>query len=139
MLSLNKVQIIGNLGADPEFRTIDSGKTFGLMSVATSKRWKDKSTGEQKEATEWHRVSVVSDGLVTVIQKYAKKGAKVYVEGELRTRKWQDKDGVDRYSTEIVVGNFHGQIILLDKAENSGVQAAQADGAAADLDDEIPF
>jgi single-strand DNA-binding protein len=112
--SLNKAELIGNLGKDPEIRTFQNGGRVAHLSVATSESWKDKKTGERKEQTEWHRVSIFNDGLVTVAEKYLKKGAKVYVQGKLETRKWTDKDGDERYSTEIVLRPYTGNLIMLD-------------------------
>lgn len=111
--SLNKVQLLGNLGQDPEIRTFPNGGRVANLSIATSETWKDKQTGEKKERTEWHRIAVFIDGLVGVIEQYVKKGSKVYVEGQLETRKWQDQSGADRYSTEIVLRPYSGQLILL--------------------------
>lgn len=123
MSSLNKVQIIGNLGADPEVRDANGTKVVNL-SVATSERWNDKTTGEKKERTEWHRVTIFGgaehDGIAGVAEKYLKKGGKVYLEGKLQTRKWQDQQGVDRYSTEIVLTPFNGQMVLLDAPTGAG-------------------
>ena len=101
--SLNKVTLIGNLGKDPEIRSFQNGGRAASFSIATSETWKDKQTGERKERTEWHRISILNDGLVSVAEKYLKKGAKVYLEGQLETRKWTDKEGQDRYSTEVVL------------------------------------
>src|SRR5436190_24103643 len=102
-ISLNKAEIIGNLGKDPEIRSFENGGRAAHLTVATSESWKDKATGERKERTEWHRVSIMSEGLVIVAEKYLKKGAKVYIEGKLETRKWSDKDNQERYTTEIVL------------------------------------
>lgn len=110
--SLNKVTLIGNLGADPEIRNLNSGVSVANFSLATSQSWKDKTTGEKKEVTQWHRVVVWNDGLIGVIDKYVKKGSKVYVEGELQTRKWE-KDGVDHYTTEVVLTGFDAKLLLL--------------------------
>lgn len=110
--SLNKVTLIGNLGADPEIRNLNSDNSVANFSLATSESWKDKNTGEKKEVTQWHRCVVWNDGLIGVIEKYVKKGSKVYVEGELQTRKWE-KDGVDHYATEVVLTGFDAKLILL--------------------------
>ncbi len=110
--SLNRVQLIGNLGADPEIRNVNDARVANF-SIATTDSWKDKNTGEKKERTEWHRVNVWNDGLIGVIEQYVKKGSKIYVEGELQTRKWQDQEGNDRYSTEVVLTGFGGKLLLL--------------------------
>ncbi|MGB3388991.1 MAG: single-stranded DNA-binding protein [Pseudaminobacter sp.] len=110
--SLNKATLIGNCGGDPEVRSMDNGSRVANFSLATSESWKDKNTGEKKERTEWHRIVVWNDGLVGVIEQYVKKGSKLYIEGEIQTRKWE-KDGVERYSTEIVLTGFGGRLILL--------------------------
>ena len=164
--SVNKVIIVGNLGKDPEIRTLNSGDRVANLTVATSENWRDKSSGERKEKTEWHRVVVFNEGLCKVIEQYLKKGAKVYLEGALQTRKWQDKDGQDRYSTEVVLQGFNSQLTMLDGrgggAGSSGGdfgggedfgssgpsggggqrrQPAMAGGGGRnnDMDDEIPF
>lgn len=144
--SLNKAIIIGNLGRDPEIRHTNEGKEIASFSVATSESWKDRVTGEKKEKTEWHRVVVFNEGLVTVIKNYAKKGTKVYIEGSIQTRKWVDNSGQEKYTTEIVLQNFNAQFILLD-SKGSGGSAGEsfapktpvANFAHSDLDDEIPF
>lgn len=112
-MSLNKALIIGNVGKDPEIRSMQSGDTVASFSVATSESWKDKSSGERKEKTEWHRISCFNQGLNKVIQNYVKKGSKIYLEGQIETRKWTDKDGVEKYSTEIVLRPFRGELVLL--------------------------
>ncbi len=117
--SLNKVTLIGNLGNDPEIRSTAQGKEFANLSLATTDSWKDQS-GERQSKTEWHRVTVFNEGLVRVIKNYLKKGAKVYIEGELRTRKWQDNEGKDRYTTEVVMQGFNGNLIMLGSNNNSG-------------------
>ena len=153
MSSVNKVILVGHLGKDPESRSFQSGGKLVNMSLATSESWKDKSTGERKDRTEWHNVVVMNDGLVKVAEQYLKKGSKVYVEGQLRTRKWQDQQGNDRWSTEIVLGAFNASLVLLDRREadpgrhdyssygdsRGGSRAATGGGAAADLDDDVPF
>ena len=144
--SLNKVLVIGNLGADPEVKSFQNGGKVCNLRVATSESWKDKNTGERKERTEWHTVSILSEGLVDVAERYLRKGSKVYIEGQLQTRKWQDQSGNDRYSTEIVVRGFGGTLIMLD-GKGSGQQGAADSGAGwqargtihDDLDDQVPF
>ena len=149
--SLNKVQLIGRLGADPDIKQMINGKSVARLSVATSQSWKDKSSGERKEKTEWHRVVIFNEGLVNVVQQYLKKGANVYIEGQLQTRKWQDASGADKYSTEIVLKQYRGELVLLDKLEqrntlNNGNQTLDSDkpiesftGKSPELDDDIPF
>lgn len=112
--SLNKVMLIGNLGADPEIRTFGNGGKVANLRIATSEQWKDRQTGERKEKTEWHTVAIFSEGLVGVVERYLKKGSKVFVEGKLQTRKWQDQNGADRYSTEIVIQGLGGTLTMLD-------------------------
>lgn len=149
---VNKAIVIGNLGKDPEIRSLQSGGKVASFSVATSERWKDKATGERKERTEWHNIVVFNEGLVGVVESYLKKGSKVYVEGMMQTRKWQDKNGVDRYTTEIVLKQFRGEIQLLDGRGEGGSNrppAASPDDYAGKarasetfsetVDDEIPF
>lgn len=114
--SLNKVMLIGNLGADPEVRSFSNGGKVCNLRIATSETWKDKNTGERQERTEWHTVSIFSEGLVRVCESYLKKGAKVFIEGQLQTRKWQDQSGADRYSTEVVLRGFNGTLTMLDGA-----------------------
>ena len=152
--SVNKVILIGNLGRDPEIRSTQDGREIANLAIATSDSWKDKSTGERKEKTEWHRVVIFSDGLVNVVKNYLKKGAKVYIEGQLQTRKWTDKDGHEKYSTEIVLQGFSSVLTMLDGNKNSGENAGggnynqsysqpssgQGQKAPSELmDDEIPF
>ena len=147
MASLNKVMLIGNLGKDPEVRHTQDGKAIVNLSVATAETWRDKATGEKKEKTEWHRVVIFNEGLAKIAEAYLKKGSTVYLEGQLQTRKWTDKDGVEKYSTEIVLQNFRGEMVLLGgKPDGERVeQKALADvqkvfpGASVDLSDEIPF
>lgn len=112
--SVNKVILVGNLGADPEVRNLPSGGKVVNLSIATSENWKDKNTGERREKTEWHRVVIFSEGLARVAESYLKKGSKVYIEGQLQTRKWQDQSGADKYSTEIVLQGFNSNMTLLD-------------------------
>ena len=130
-ISLNKAEIIGHLGKDPEIRSFQNGGRAAHLTIATSESWKDKATGERKERTEWHRVSIMNDGLVTMAEKYLKKGAKVYIEGKLETRKWTDKDGQEKYSTEIVLRPYHGELIMLDGKNQLGDTAAPDEQAAA--------
>lgn len=145
--SLNKVVLIGNLGRDPEIRSTSDGREIATFSVATGESWKDKTTGERKEKTEWHRVVVFSEGLVRVIKSYVKKGSKLYIEGQLQTRKWTDNENQERYTTEVVLQNFNSTLILLDSKGDSD-SAYQSDNGFqqkapafdnSDLDDEIPF
>tara|TARA_Y100001958_G_C20654918_1_gene181233 strand:- start:5 stop:475 length:471 start_codon:yes stop_codon:yes gene_type:complete len=117
--SVNKVILLGNLGRDPEIRSMQSGAKMASFSIATSKRWKDRNTQEQKEKTSWHNIVVFGDGLVDIVEKYVKKGSKIYVEGELQTRKWQDKDGNDRYTTETILQGYNCNLTLLDNRGNS--------------------
>lgn len=119
--SVNKVILIGNLGADPDIKRTQDGRPIANLSIATSDTWKDKNTGERREKTEWHRVVVFNEGLCRVIENYVKKGSKVYVEGSLQTRKWQDNEGKDRWSTEIVLQNYNGVLTMLDgRNDNQG-------------------
>ena len=161
--SVNKVILLGNVGKDPEVRSLQNGGRVCNLSIATSESWKDKNSGERKEATQWHRVVIFNDNLVTVAEKYIRKGSKVYVEGALETRKWTDQQGVEKFSTEVVIKQFRGELTLLDskkdgQAGDAGDYAPPAStgspsyyGAAATqrtqspssgtvgLDDEIPF
>ncbi|AMU94369.1 MAG: single-stranded DNA-binding protein [Sphingopyxis terrae] len=118
--SVNKVILIGNLGADPEIKSFQNGGKIANIRIATSEQWKDRMTGERKERTEWHNVVINGDGLVGVVERYLKKGSKVYIEGSLRTRKWQDRDGNDRYTTEVVVAGMGGTLTMLDGAPGGG-------------------
>ncbi len=148
--SLNKVQLIGRLGADPEIKQMVNGKSVARLSIATSQSWKDKSSGERKEKTEWHRVVIFNEGLVNVVQQYVKKGANVYIEGQLSTRKWKDEaSGQDKYSTEIVLQGYNSSLTMLD-SRNSGNSNLVSENKSSlpndnisqdnpDLDDEIPF
>jgi single-strand DNA-binding protein len=124
--TLNKATIIGHLGKDPEIRSFQNGGRAANLTVATSESWKDKETGERKERTEWHRVSIVNDGLVGVVEKYLKKGAKVYIEGRIETRKWTDKAGQDKYTTEIVLRPYSGELLMLDRRKDDDPAAAEA-------------
>lgn len=158
--SVNKVILIGNLGADPEVRRTQDGRPIANLRVATSETWRDKATGERKEKTEWHRVVIFNEGLAKIAEQYLKKGSKVYLEGALQTRKWQDQSGQDRYSTEVVLQGFNAQLTMLDRAGGGGGDfggdagsdfgasgpsaqrkpaMAGAGGRSGDLDDEIPF
>ena len=157
--SVNKVILIGNLGRDPEIRRTQDGRPIANLSIATSDSWKDKSTGEKREKTEWHRVVIFSEGLCRVVEQYLKKGSKVYIEGSLQTRKYTDKDGVEKYSTEIVLQNFNSTLVMLDGRSGGGggdfgsddsdfgssgparkqPATVGAGGKRGDMDDEIPF
>tara|TARA_S200002703_G_scaffold98985_1_gene85605 strand:- start:182 stop:622 length:441 start_codon:yes stop_codon:yes gene_type:complete len=143
--SVNKVTLIGNLGRDPDVRTTDSGKVVQL-SLATSENWKDKNTGERREKTEWHRVVIFNENLANTAEKYLRKGSTIYLEGQLQTRKWADKDGIDKYSTEIVLQNYRGALTMLGNkndapSDSEGNADAQPSPVVAidDPDDEIPF
>jgi single-strand DNA-binding protein len=160
--SVNKVILVGNLGADPEVRRTQDGRPIVNLRVATSDTWRDKTTGERREKTEWHRVVIFSEGLARVAEQYLKKGSKVYLEGSLQTRKWTDQQNVERYSTEVVLQGFNAQLTMLDRAgdradssasDNDGdfgsagptarerkpALAGAGAGKGGDLDDEIPF
>lgn len=145
--SVNKVILIGNLGADPEVKTFQDGGQVCNFRIATSERWKDRDTGEQKERTQWHSVAIFNEGIVRVAEQYLRKGSKVYIEGQLETRKWQDQSGQDRYTTEVVLRPYRGGLTLLDSrndkscARSDNYQAPDNGDAAAliDMDDEIPF
>ncbi len=118
--SLNKVMLIGNLGADPEIRSFQNGGKVANLRIATSETWKDRNTGERQERTEWHSVAIFSEGLIGVVERYLRKGSKVYIEGQLQTRKWQDQSGNDRYSTEVVIRGLNGVMTMLDGAPGGG-------------------
>jgi single-strand DNA-binding protein len=154
--SINKVILVGNLGKDPEIRAMQDGREICNLTLATSDTWKDKATGERREKTEWHRIVIFNDNLVTVAKNYLRKGAKVYIEGALQTRKWQDKEtGQDKYSTEVVLQGYNGNLTMLDKKDSSSSDSGygnssygsssdspapqRAKVAEASLDDEIPF
>ena len=160
--SVNKVILVGNLGADPEVRTFQNGGKVCNLRIATSERWRDKNTGEQREKTEWHSVAIFNEGLVRVAEQYLRKGSTVYIEGQLQTRKWQDQSGADRYSTEVVLQGFNGTLVMLGGrgdggggqgggnyggpsggndygGGNTGGGGGAPSGGAGDLDDEIPF
>ena len=137
--SLNKVQLIGNLGADPEVRTFQNGGKVCNLRIATSETWKDKNTGERKEKTEWHQVAIFNEGLVRICEQYLKKGSKIYIEGQLQTRKYQDQSGADRYSTEVVLQGFGGTLTMLDGASGDKQQSGgYAEPPAGDMAD-VPF
>jgi single-strand DNA-binding protein len=158
--SVNKVILIGNLGADPEIRRTQDGRPIANLRVATSESWRDKNTGERKEKTEWHRVVIFNEGLCKIVEQYLKKGSKVYLEGQLQTRKYNDKDGVEKYSTEVVLQGFNSQLTMLDTrgggaggsasdddfgsqgampARKPAMAGAGTGGKRGDMDDEIPF
>ena len=147
--SLNKVLLIGRLGADPEIKEMVNGKSVARLSLATSQSWKDKNTGEKKEKTEWHRIVVFNEGLVNVVQQYLKKGAQIYVEGQLTTRKWKDEQsGQDKYSTEIVIQGYNSSLTMLGGNNQANNIPSQDNGKSVedtsqdiskDLDDDIPF
>ena len=148
--SLNKVMLIGNLGADPVIRQTQDGKRLAQLSLATSESWKDKSTGEKKEKTSWHRIVIFNDGLAGVVESYLKNGSKIFVEGQFQTRKYNDSNGVEKYTTEVVLGNYNGNLTMLDSRGGGGdsslssepemnqdIQSSAPDDL--DIDDEIPF
>lgn len=157
MAGVNKVILVGNLGADPEVRQLPSGEPVVNLRIATSESWRDKSSGERKEKTEWHRVVIFNENLAKVAEKYLHKGSKVYLEGQLQTRKWTNKDGQEQYSTEVVLQRFRGELVMLDGrgADGPALEGASAGGGggrkavaggrgeardfSADPDDEIPF
>ncbi len=131
--SVNKVILVGNLGRDPEIRSTQDGTRVASLNLATSESWRDRASGERKERTEWHRVAIFNDRLVEVAEKYLRKGSKIYVEGQLQTRKWQDQQGQDRYTTEIVLGRFRGELTMLDGA--AGGRGGAAGGMDAGYDE----
>jgi single-strand DNA-binding protein len=146
--SLNKVLLIGRLGADPEIKQMVNGKNVARLSLATSQSWKDKNTGEKKQKTEWHRVVIFNEGLVNVVQQYLKKGSQVYIEGQLSTRKWKDEQsGQDKYSTEVVIQGYNSSLTMLggrgeienNNQNTSSLPKNEAPSTSNDLDDEIPF
>lgn len=153
MASVNKVILVGHLGADPEIRRTQDGKPIANLRVATSEAWRDKNSGERREKTEWHRVVIFAEGLTRIAEQYLKKGSKVYLEGQLQTRKWTDKDNIERYSTEVVMQGFGSQLVMLDGPRGNGdarednsepdppAKRKFGEGVAsrADMDDEIPF
>ena len=129
--SVNKVILIGNLGQDPEIRSFQNGGKVANLRIATSEQWKDRNSGERRERTEWHRVAIMSEGLVNVVERYLKKGSKVYIEGQLETRKWQDQSGQDRYTTEIVLRGFNSTLQMLDgRGEGGGQSGGQGGGSS---------
>ena len=147
--SINKVILVGNVGKDPEIRTTQDGKEIASIVLATSDSWKDKATGERREKTEWHRISVFSEGLVNVVRNYVKKGSKLYVEGSIHTRKWTDNAGVERFSTEVVLQGYNCALTMLDSRNNNPAEggdeyfqqskSGKAEFINEELDDEIPF
>lgn len=149
MSSLNKVMLIGNLGADPEIKSFQNGGKVANLRIATSESWKDKNTGERQERTEWHTVAIFSEGLVGVVERFLRKGSKVYIEGQLQTRKWQDQQGNDRYSTEVVIRGMNGTLTMLDGKREKAHEPSQISAGGGsddgfgygtdDLDDSIPF
>lgn len=152
MASVNKVILVGNLGADPEIRSFQNGGQVCNLRLATSESWKDKSSGEKKERTEWHSVAIFAEGLVSVAERFLKKGSKVYIEGKLQTRKWQDQAGNDRYTTEIVLQGYDAKLVMLDGAPSVGQRDSQSSDAQQrhseqkangyqpnPIDDDIPF
>tara|TARA_R110000803_G_scaffold69411_1_gene131812 strand:+ start:318 stop:743 length:426 start_codon:yes stop_codon:yes gene_type:complete len=141
MSGVNKVIIMGNLGKDPEVRQTQNGGSVVSLSVATSETWKDKATGERKEKTEWHRIVSFSKGINSFVENYVKKGSKVYVEGKLQTRKWTDKSGVEKYTTEVVIPAYNGDLQLVDKKSGDSFSPPEnkTQEITPDLDDEIPF
>ena len=141
--SVNKVILVGNLGRDPEIRTTNSGKKVASLSIATSENWRDRQSGERRERTEWHRVVIFNEGLASIAEKYVAKGAKVYIEGVLRTRKWADSAGQERYTTEVVLEAYSGVLTMLDAADQRGGQDDERSGlgghAPGELEDEVPL
>jgi len=141
---INKVTLLGNLGQDPEIRTTQGGKELASFSLATSETWKDKASGEKKTKSEWHKVVIFNDNLVKLVKNYTQKGSKIYLEGKLQTRDWEDKDGNKKYTTEIILNGFESKIVLLDNKDDNKPKMSESDDKAfkeADnsLDDEIPF
>lgn len=150
--TVNKVILVGNLGRDPEVRTTQNGEKVVNLSVATSETWKDRNSGERRERTEWHRVVIFNDRLADVAERFLSKGSKVFIEGQLQTRKWTDNSGQERYTTEVVLGRFRGELQILDSRGGGGSEAGESESSAEvggggrsshvprdDLDDEIPF
>lgn len=137
--SVNKVILVGHLGADPEIRRLNSGDQIANLRIATSESWRDRQTGERKDRTEWHSVVIFNENLAKLAEQYLKKGAKVYIEGALQTRKWQDQNGNDRYSTEVVLQKFRGELQMLDSRGEGGSTDSGSPGSSCDLDDEIPY
>lgn len=147
MGSVNKVILIGHLGTDPEVRSFQNGNKVCNLRLATTETWKDRNTGEKRERTEWHTVAIFQEGLVRIAEQYLRKGSKIYLEGKLTTRKWQDQSGNDRYSTEVAIQGFDGKLVMLDTrgGGGAGLGGGQSDerdsygNNASDMDDEIPF
>jgi single-strand DNA-binding protein len=145
--SLNKVMLIGRLGQDPEVRNTQDGRSLCTFSIATSESWNDKNTGEKREKTEWHRVVVFNEGLVNIIQQYVKKGSNVFIEGQLQTRKWEDKDGIEKYTTEVVLQGFNSTFKMLDNRNSGSVDnnfsqdnaISDSNNFDSEIDDDIPF
>ena len=145
--SLNKVMLIGRLGQDPEVRNTQDGRSLCTFSIATSESWNDKNTGEKREKTEWHRVVVFNEGLVNIIQQYVKKGSNVFIEGQLQTRKWEDKDGIEKYTTEVVLQGFNSTFKMLDNRNSGSVDnnfsqdyaISDSSNFDSEIDDDIPF
>ncbi len=145
--SVNKVILVGNLGRDPEIRSMQDGTKVANLSLATSESWKDKNSGERREKTEWHRIAIFNDRLADLAEKYLKKGSKIYVEGQLQTRKWTDQSGQERYTTEVVLSRFRGELTMLDgrggasggTGEGFSEPPPARGGGAGELDDDIPF
>lgn len=149
-MSINKVILVGNVGQDPEVRSTQDGREIANFSLATSDSWKDKNTGEKREKTEWHRVVIFSQGLVNIVKNYVKKGSKLYIEGSLQTRKWTDSQGIEKFTTEIVLQNFNSTLQILDGRERSSSSESYSSGSSSnksknndvtveESDDEIPF
>ena len=141
---INKVTLLGNIGQDPEIRTTQNGKELASFSLATSETWKDKASGEKKTKSEWHKVVIFNDNLVNLVKNYTQKGSKIYLEGKLQTRDWQDKDGNKKYTTEIILNGFESKIVLLDNKDDNKPKMSESDDKAfkeaeTSLDDEIPF
>ena len=148
--SVNKVILLGNVGKDPEIKATQNGSKLASFSIATSKRWKDKQTQEYKDKTEWHKVVIFGEGLVDIVEKYVKKGSKIYIEGELQTRKWSDQQGNDRYTTEVILQGYNSTLTLLDnrgntnqsienKSEDISVEDNSEKSSDSNIDDDIPF
>ena len=143
--SINKVILVGNLGRDPEIRQTQDGMKIANFSIATSESWKDKTTGERRDKTEWHRIVIMNDRLSEIVEKYVKKGSKVYIEGQLQTRKWTDQSGMERYTTEVILGRYKGEMHILDSrggdAEGSASLGGFNDAPSVpdDIDDDVPF
>ena len=138
--SINKVILVGNLGADPEIRQTKDGRPIANLSVATGESWKDKNTGERREKTEWHRVVIFNEGLAKIAEQYLRKGSKVYLEGQLQTRKWQDQNGQDKYTTEVVLQGYNGNLTMLDSRQGGGDFAGSSTGSigSGGVDDSLP-